>query len=263
MVTPLSKFIDKCHTTLGRNDSREVNNAFDYLTERKLNKRTLTHHKIGYCPWDAKIPTAIKEIGKAPDSKRNVDYSYCIRGRIIVPIFSEFGIPVAFATRRPTFEQGYSWWNTPFTKGNHLFLLDKARRHVFDGNMIHIVEGYIDALMLWQEGLKTVVGLMGTKLTFRKVGLIARYCNNVCFCLDTDKNNSGQKAKNKSVAIMHKLSCYEDLASIDLPLPDDADSEDPANFVCQHGIDEYLKLQKTMPISEIRDICQKVQDEEA
>lgn len=257
----LEKFVSTCHDTIFKKGNKESEEALAYLTQRHLNKETIEANKIGYCPWKCEIPAEVKEFGKKPGEDRIVDHSYRIRGRIIVPIYSEFGKLVGLATRKPTFAEGYSWWNLPFPKGNHFFLMDKARKNIFEDNIIYIVEGYMDALVLWQEGLKTVVGLMGSKLTLRKVGLIARYCNNVCLSLDTDANQSGQKGKNQSVALLHKFGFCESISEITLPLKDGQKSQDPDDFVTKNGLDKYKSMRQTIDSATIRKICEEYQKE--
>jgi len=256
-MTILEEFICKCCRNVAEGTSEEVKEATEYLAARKINRRSVSFHKIGYCHYSDDIPIEIRKYGHPLDSQ--LDYSYKIRGRIIVPIFSEFGEAVAFATRPPSFDEGTTWWNLPFVKGNHLFLLDKARKHIFDSNKIYIVEGYIDAISLWQEGLKQVVALMGTKLTLRKIGLIARYCNDICIGLDTDQNEAGQKARDQLIAVIHRFYFYDNISMISLPLNDDKRSEDPADFVGQHGLSEYMALEKQLSPDAIKEIATSVE----
>lgn len=254
----LSAFIKECHSQLINGKDRESEIARRYLlNDRKLLDKSLKCHTIGYCRNDCKIPDPIRFYGtydKNESERWNI--SRKIRGRIIVPIFDEFGEVVAFATRVPTTEPGNPWWNlpSPFKKGNHLFLLDKARREVFAKNKIYIVEGYADAYMLYQHGVKNVVAIMGTALSLRKVGLIARYCNNVCLCFDTDENDSGGKAKRLSTVILQKFNFCDEISVIDtLPM-----KEDPASFVSENGIDKFLAMERILDEEEIQKICVEV-----
>ena len=260
-MTYLDKFVLECHNTIFE-DNKECREALNYLTTRHITKNSIVFHKLGYCPYKFNIPTEIKEYGQDHSSVKKLDYSFRIRGRLIVPVYSEFGEIVGLATRRPSFEAGFSWWNLPFPKGNYLFMLDKARKYIFNDNEVFIVEGYMDALILWQAGLKTVVGLMGTKLNLRKIGLIARYCDNICVSLDSDQNESGQKARDKSISILHKFG-FENISEITLPLKDGQKSADPSDFVAEQGLEEYKKLRKTLNISAIQKICRSEKNAES
>lgn len=250
------EFINECNEELLYDDRKEIVNARNYLTkDRGLNLNSIKKHKIGFCREDKYIPEKIKFFGTYNKEKR-WDISNNVKGRIVLPIFSEFGDEIAFATKLPTNEKGYPWWNipSPFKKGNHLFLLDKSRKYIFEKNKVYVVEGYVDALILYQHGVKNVVAIMGTAYTLRKIALTARYCNNICLCFDSDKNQSGEKAKKMSVAVMEKYSFYESISTID-SLPVD---EDPASFVHKYGIGKMLEKERFLDEQEIYKICFQV-----
>ncbi|MFA7219431.1 MAG: toprim domain-containing protein [Synergistaceae bacterium] len=257
-MSDLLQFVQDCHSELINGTDQEIEEARQYLkNDRKILEESLKCHTIGYCKKDFDIPDLIRFYGTANKPKEEKwDISRRIKGRIIVPIFSEFGKVVAFATRVPTTEPGNPWWNlpSPFQKGNYLFLMDKARKHIYEKNKVYIVEGYIDAITLFQSGLKNVVAVMGTAYTLRKVGMTARYCNNVCLCFDTDPNGSGQKAKFMATAILNKYAFCESISTIDaLPM-----KEDPASFVSINGLSEFLKMERVMDENEIIKIYSEV-----
>lgn len=246
----LSNFINGCHSNLTNDKDDEIGIAKAYLADRQITNESIAVHQIGYCYEGENIPDEIRRYGK--DASSECDYSYRIRGKLIVPVFSEFGEPVGFATRTPSFEKGNKWWNLPkpFHKGNHLYLMDKARKVIFEENKVYIVEGYVDAISLYQHGIKNVVALMGTALTIRKIGLIARYCDNVCLCLDKDENQSGQKAQEVSIMTLNRFSFCDDISSIDgLPM-----KEDPASYLMNHDLQDLLSLERIIKPTEIQKI---------
>ena len=251
----LSYFIKTCHSNLIEQNSKETKNAIDYLYARKITEESIITHQIGYCNSNGELPDFIKRYGKEDGS--TCDYSYRICGKIIIPVFSEFGDVVGMATRTPSFDKGEKWWNLPkpFHKGNHLYLIDKSRKEVFNKNKIYIVEGYIDAISLYQNGIKNVGALMGTALTLRKIGLIARYCNNVCLCLDQDENESGQKAQDISIITLNRFAFCQELSVIeDLPM-----QEDPASYLMNHSAEDLLKMERIIKPGEIKDIIKRSQ----
>lgn len=251
----LSSFINECHKNMVEDSNEEIKTASDYLEGRQITKESISIHKLGYCYSDTDIPDEIRRYGKDIDS--TCDYSYRICGKLIVPVFSEFGEAVGFATRTPSFEDGHKWWNLPkpFHKGDHLFLMDKARKKAFEDNKIYIVEGYIDAISLYQKGIHNVGALMGTALTIRKIGLISRYCNNVCLCLDQDENQSGQKAQDVSIITLNRFAFCDNLSLVDgLPM-----KEDPASYLMKHSLQDFLKLERMIKDSEIQKIIKRAQ----
>lgn len=253
----LEQFIQECHNNLLADTSEETDRAVIYLKKRHLTLETIKLHNIGYCHKGQKIPDEIKYYGKKDDEEKTKSgYAYFINSKLIVPIYSEFGELVAFATRAPSFEPGNTWWNLPkpFKKGQHLFLLDKARQEMFRKNKVVLVEGYIDAIQLFQAGLHEVVALMGTKLSPRKIGLLARYCDNICLCLDVDENQSGQKGRDKAIYDLEEYDFYNSISMIKgLPI-----GEDPDIYVAKHGLDALLYKEVKLTQKEIGNIWKQV-----
>ena len=255
----LNQFIWQCHNNLIGGNTTEIDNVKNYLSKRNIKSESINFHTLGYCSYKDKIPDEIIFFGKdkktiSVDNKNG--YSYFIKGRIIVPVHSEFGRVVGFATRKPSFEPDNTWWNLskPFQKSNHLFLLDKSRKEIFNKDKIYLVEGYMDSIVLFQEGLTNVCGLMGTNLSPRQIGLISRYCSNICICLDQDKNQAGQKAQNKSIYSLKKFDFYDNISVInDLPV-----GIDPDIFVSQNNLQEFLKMEKKLTNSEIMKISKSI-----
>lgn len=252
----LSQFIQDCHKKLIERDTDETHKTNLYLSNRGITYESIRTHSIGYCSKKENIPFEVAYYGKKNVTKDDRGYGYFMQGRIIVPVYSEFGRVVGFATRKPSSDPGDTWWNLPrpFKKGSYLFLLNKARKKVFADNKIYLVEGYIDAILLYQEGLTNVVALMGTVLSPRKIGLIARYCNNVCLCLDVDENESGQRGQSKAIYALKEADFCESISVIsDLPV-----GEDPDVFVRKNGLMSLLEKEKKLSVSEINKIYDEV-----
>jgi len=256
MPSCLDCFITESHDFLLNGSKKEIDEARSYLNEtRKISDKSIHTHKIGYWPKYEPIPDEVKFYGKKEEDRDGNGYSYFIQNRVIVPIYDEFGKVVGFATRRPTTEPGNTWWNlsSPFKKGNHLFLLDKSRKNVFNKNKIYLVEGYVDAIILYQEKLEEVCSLMGVHLSPRKIGLIVRYCDSICICLDTDKNRAGQDACEKAIYTLNQFGFSKSISTISLPL-----KEDPDEYVMKNGLDDFLSLEKKLSKKEVEKICKRV-----
>ena len=257
----LVPFIERCQAVL-TDSSDESKKAVGYLSSRNVSPESITEHRIGYWPLKEDLPDDIRYYGKEPygDGSQFKDYSFFIKGKIVVPVYTEFNQLIGLATRSPSHEPGNAWWNLPkpFRKGEHLFLLNKTRKNIFDKNKIYVVEGYMDAILLYQAGLKEVVSLMGTALSPRKIGLMLRYCSRVCFCMDTDKNQAGQNAQEKAIYTLKQFGMFEELSVIKgLPI-----GEDPDVYVVKHGLPQFLSLEKNLTASEIKEICKKVIERE-
>ena len=260
-MTILDSFIEKCNGILVGRGDEDVVNAMEYLQFRGISEGTVKERNIGYCPADMNLPDEISHFGselrdfESGDERRNL--SFCIHDKLIVPVYDEFGYSVGFATRKPTFKKGETWWNlpAPFYKGKHLFSLDKSKDSIMKNNKIYLVEGYMDAICLYQEGLKEVVGIMGTSLSLRKIGLISRYCSNVCVCFDSDKNMAGQEAAYKAICQLYKLNFCENISVINtLPI-----GVDPDDYVKKNGIDAFIQHERVLSEEEIKVIYYEVE----
>jgi len=249
----LDCFIKDCNKYLFNQSSGESLIARNYLKDRGFKNETINFHKVGYCPRNKFVDSILWDDGSSKDGPKSL-YNF-IRGHIIVPIYDEFGEPTALATRKPSKEKGNSWWNLPFKKGNHIYLFSKSREFVFNKNKIYLLEGYVDGLILYQEGLKEVGVLMGTKFTLRMVGLIARYCDSVCVCMDTDENESGQYARNKIIDTLHTIGSCSTISVINLPL-----KVDPDEYVLKNGLKQFLSLEETLTKDQLNKIHQEVKD---
>lgn len=251
----LLDFISECHNELVQSKNQESSLALEYLTKRNLLNSSILLNKIGYCSREKNIPDYVRFYGQdSLEENKKWDASRFIKGRIIVPIYSEFGKLVGFATRTPSSLPGNTWWNISFKKSHHIFMMNMCRKEVFKQNKIYLVEGYMDALILFQQGLKNIGCIMGTSLMTRKIALIARYCNNVCLCFDVDKNESGQKAQNTSIAALKKFDFCEKISVIDgLPI-----GEDPDTFVIHNGLESFLAKEHILKPAEIKKICKNV-----
>jgi len=252
-MTILNEFTNKCRKNIFLNEECSKD-ALAYLIQaRLLDEYTIKRFQIGYCFPDAYVEQGVRQYGGTIDK----DYSYFLKNKIIVPIYEEFGKDVVgIGTRSPVVEKS-SWWNSPypFQKGLHLFNLNKARKYMFNLNKAYIVEGYMDAITLYQAGIKNVVAVMGTKLTLRHIGLLSRYCENFCFCFDVDENSSGQNARDNSIVATNRLGVCKKMTKID-SIPK---GEDPASFVSKFGKKSFLDLEESIPPKQLAEIIQRVQ----
>jgi DNA primase catalytic core len=226
-------FMTQCQNWLSQSPE-----AMTYLTsERFLTSATIANAKIGFFPPKANY---VQQDGFPPELER-------LRGRIVVPVFSEFGKLVGFAGRMPN-PSVKGWWNTRFVKSSHLYGFNEARKAVFQNNKAYLFEGYFDGIVLKQSGLGNSVVAMGTNLGLRRIGLLARYCDKICICFDTDQNDAGLLGMFRTLADMYAIgigmqpSTWE-LTTIQLPV-----KVDPDEYVIQNGLDAFLNLEK--PIGE-------------
>lgn len=247
----LKTFLKKCNNYLLNNKEKESLSAIEYLKGRGYNRDSISDFNIGFCPWGAKLPNEIRYYGE--DSKSNKrDWKYNLWGRIVLPVLDEFGEPISAATKKPGLGKN-PWWNFPFRKSDSLYLISKAKSHMYLKNKVYVVEGYCDAMTLYKNGIKNVVAVMGTAMTIRKISIISRYCNNICMCFDVDENNSGQKASANSILKINSYSFCDSISIIDsIPV-----GQDPDSYVRDSGVKEYLSHERALSKEDIIEIEKK------
>ncbi|MEA3313161.1 MAG: DNA primase [Caldisericota bacterium] len=217
-----------------------------YLSQRGVTKESIEKFQIGYAPQNGdKLITAMKKKGISQNSllaagilKKMDDgkiKSY-FRNRIMLPIFDIQGKIVAFGGR--VFGKGEpKYLNSPdtpiFSKGNLLYPINIAKEGIRKEKQAIIVEGYFDALILHQSGIKNVVSSMGTSFTNAQAGLIKRYTDNVCFFYDDDEG--GRRGAERAIEICSKKN-------LTVKIIVEGSGHDPDEIVLKKGKDSILKL---------------------
>src|SRR5690606_40004142 len=106
-----------------------------------------------------------------------------------------------------------------FNKGNHLYGLNLVNKFS-NRNRILLVEGYMDVISLFNNGINYCVASLGTALTEKQSKLIKRYGDEVYICYDSDQ--AGIKATLRAIDIMLKLDMNPKIIS----LPEGMDPDD-------------------------------------
>ena len=227
--------------------------ARNYLKGRHINSQTLKTFKIGLSQdkWDALINflrqknfslSLIEKAGLAL-TKTEGGYYDRFRNRIIFPIFDVKSRVLGFGGRIMK-DNAYhndsklaKYINSPqtplYTKGRHLYGLNLAKEAIVSSDCVVIVEGYLDCILPYQEGLRNVVASLGTALTPDQAKAIKRYTNNVIMVYDAD--DAGQIATLRSLDIFLE----EDMQVKVVALPKGLD---PDLFVRKYGIDAFRKM---------------------
>ena len=120
-----------------------------------------------------------------------------------------------------------------FHKGDIVFGAHHARVPAARADEVIAAEGYTDVLALHQAGMKNVVGIMGTALTEKQVGELAKLGRTVLLALDAD--SAGQEAMLRAA----KVAANSKLSLRVVPLPKGLD---PADLVPQQGADAAREL---------------------
>lgn len=176
-----------------------------------------------------------------PDSLPTSFFFDRFRSRIMFPIFSLSQEPVGFTGRIfqadknvslktiKNIEETGKYVNSPetiiFSKGSLLFLLNKTKNFISEKNEVILVEGQMDAISCFQEGLKNVVATSGTALTNDQLNILKRYCNTLILAYDSDE--AGQEATERNIEL--GLNLDFDIKIITL-----SDAKDFSEFINLH-----------------------------
>lgn len=156
------------------------------------------------------------------------------RGRVIYPIFSLSGKPVAFGGRTLKKEKTLAKYvNSPeseiYSKRRELYGLFQAKGAIVKAEKVYLVEGYMDVLSMAQAGICNVVASSGTALTIEQVRLIHRFTKRVTLIYDSDA--AGIKASIRGIDLLLREGL--DIKVLLLP-----EGEDPDSFAQSHPSSE-------------------------
>jgi len=108
-----------------------------------------------------------------------------LAGRCVIPIRDQQGRLVAYAGRALNGQAPKYRFPAGFRKSQVLFNLDRAIET--DGPNVIVVEGFFDALKVYQAGHPAVVALMGTSFSQRQSELLLSHFISVTLMLDGDQ----------------------------------------------------------------------------
>jgi DNA primase len=235
-------------------DSAEAAPARAYLRDRGLTEETLRTFRVGYAPsaWDTLLMAGrqggygnkeIFDAGLAVRTKGEGRIYDRFRRRIMFPLCDARGRVLGFGARALGADQQPKYLNSPdgdiFHKGDIVYGAHLARSAATRADEVIATEGYMDVLALHQAGMVNVVCIMGTSLTDRQVGELAKLGKTVLLALDAD--SAGQEAMLKAA----KVAAKSRLSLRVVPLPKGLD---PADVVNQQGVDAARALvERSMP----------------
>lgn len=219
--------------------------AQDYIKKRKLNNATLKSFLMGYASNSSnELFRYLKEQGFTEEEllascligKSDRGYYDKFRNRLMIPIRDERGRFIAFGGRvlddsKPKYINSPE--NIVYSKGRNLFGLDVAREGVHGPlKRLLIVEGYMDAISLYQRGITNVVASLGTALTDSQGRLLRRNTEQVILGYDAD--GAGQQAIIRGMEILKSMD-------IDIRILQISGAKDPDEYVLKFGPEKMLK----------------------
>ena len=207
LVKLVAEAVDFYHKELLNMDKSEVRPAREYLKKRGLDSRIAEKFSIGWAPdsWDSlcdHLSLSNKDLvdsGLGGINKNGGQYDF-FRNRILFPIFSEQGDPVAFGGRKLPEGDGPKYKNTSdgaeiYSKSQILYGLNWAKEEAARVDELVVCEGYTDVIGCHEAGISRAVATCGTALTKEHVRKMSRFAKNVVLAFDAD--SAGQSAAEK------------------------------------------------------------------
>ncbi|KKU77195.1 MAG: DNA primase [Candidatus Harrisonbacteria bacterium RIFOXYA1_FULL_48_8] len=230
--------------------------ALNYLYSRGLKKETIEEFELGYAPagsdallrylLSAKFaPADIEKAGLTFKTERGT-FIDRFRNRIMFPLHNSFGKSIGFTGRIMPLpsealpvrqaglakEGGYEapkYVNSPetpiFNKSKLLYGFDKTKGLIRESRTAVLIEGQMDFLMAWQDGLKNLAATSGTAMTGEHLKILKRVADTLV--LSFDRDDAGQAATERTI----DLAGAADFAVKVLMVPEGVQAKDPADIV--------------------------------
>ena len=215
-------------------------NALAYLKSRNLSSDTIKYFHLGLAldAWNGLMDylkrkghneKTLLSAGLIKKSEQRLSDKFW--KRIIFPIYSVNGKVIGFGGRIYTNDQqGPKYLNSPenvvFRKGRHVYALYQTKQYISQDKSAILVEGYMDAIKMFNFGFRNVVASLGTSLTENQAKLIARFTDNVYILYDGD--SAGRTASIRASRIFLSTNIFPRIVI----LPKD---EDPDSFLEKFG----------------------------
>lgn len=228
--------------------------GLSYFRERGLRDDIIRKYQLGYSPEkgsplaaalkkkgfserfilndvDTKIGVGV--VGKSDDGRIYDRF----RDRVMFPIFTVSGKPVAFAGRILKKKDNVGKYvNSPdsliYSKTNELYGLFQAKQAISRADCCYLVEGQMDVISMFQSGIENVVASGGTALTKPQIRLIQRFTSNITVLYDGDA--AGIHAALRGIDMF--LEEGFNVKVVLLP-----DGKDPDSFAQSHDSTEFIQ----------------------
>ena len=239
--------------------------GLSYFRERGLRDDIIRKYQLGYSPEkgsplaaalkakgfkeefitndvDTKIGVGV--VGKSEDGRLYDRF----RDRVMFPIFTVSGKPVAFAGRILKKKDNVGKYvNSPdsliYSKTNELYGLFQAKQAISRADMCFLVEGQMDVISMHQSGIENVVASGGTALTKPQIRLIQRFTSNITVLYDGDA--AGIHAALRGIDMF--LEEGFNVKVVLLP-----EGEDPDSYAQSHDSTEFIHYIETHKTDFIR-----------
>ncbi len=239
--------------------SSDGKNAQDYLDNRQISASARIKFGLGYSPIaKGALYKKLKELGYDDEiifksglayKKDNGAVFDKFYNRLMFPIIDVYGNVIGFGGRILGDGQP-KYLNSPeseiFTKSENLYNLNLARKS--KSKEMILVEGYMDAIAIYQAGFTNVVASLGTAFNERHAKTLKNYAKSVILLFDSDE--AGTKAILRAIPVLKKAGLRVKVVQV-------TDAKDPDEFIKKFGasaFDELIKNAKSSVIFQAEQI---------
>ena len=230
MRSEKDRLYEICETSAQFFTQQLGNPIINYLYKRGLKDETISEWRLGYSPdsWDSLL-TFLKSKGYRETEMEKAgliiqDTRYKIqdtrwhdrfRNRLMFPIFDTSGRVVAFSGRimhdvvpsKTEHADSGKYINSPetilFSKSRILYGFNRAKTDIRKNDAAILVEGQMDVILPWQDGVKNIIATSGTALTEDQLTIIRRLTGNLIMAFDMD--DAGFRATKRGVDLAQGL----------------------------------------------------------
>jgi DNA primase len=227
-------FIERLSAPIGKN-------VREYLDARGFAHASVKEYGFGFAPDEMRSltdhllkqgfkPADLEACSVATPSAKNGQLYDFFRNRLTIPIHDIHGRLIAFGGRAmddfpPKYKNSRD--TKLFDKSQTLFGLHRARESIRKGGQALIVEGYMDAIQLWNYGFHGTAACMGTALRSSHLRMLSHLTQKAVLIFDGDL--AGQRAN------LNTLNASLDIPRLDIRVVCLPAEDDPDSFVVRNG----------------------------
>lgn len=218
--------------------------AVQYLDKRQITIPIRKKFGMGYSPIaKGALYNKLKEEGYSDELifksglayKKNETTVYDkFFNRLMFPIIDVYGHIIGFGGRILGDGQP-KYLNSPesdiFIKSENLYNLNLAKKS--GSKELILVEGYMDAISIYQAGFKNVVASLGTAFNERHAKLLKSYANSVILLFDSDE--AGTKAILRAIPVLKSAGLKVKVLQV-------TDAKDPDEYIKKFGASAFGEL---------------------
>lgn len=234
---------------LRRSEENSVR-AREYLESRGISSEIIKEFKLGFAPdnWDGLVKFAsrnnigvreLQELGLVIARENGNGHYDRFRNRIVFPISEITGQICGFGGRTLSEDESKQpkYMNSPespvFDKSSVLYGLYHSKGEIRRERKAVLVEGYMDFIKLYANGIRNVVATLGTAFTNEHARFLRRFCEEVVVVYDGDTAGIRSAVRAGEILLEHEIS-----SSI-CRIPDGLDPDD---YLEEHGPEKLAAL---------------------